>query len=189
MRRKTMVSAAFALVALLSGCGGGGHDAYVATAAGPVEGTVPPMGGVELIPLPSSPSPSLSFPSSPGAPSPKTSAPAPAPSEPRPAPAALRVGPLHRAPDPAGRRWCDKVTLTFTNTGTRPITTGTVTFATHVFDATGTERASLPSSSALPAPIGVGRWVEGAWSVCADEGRVPVGMRVETRVVSAAGGG
>ncbi|MFI1799677.1 hypothetical protein ACH427_20305 [Streptomyces sp. NPDC020379] len=169
MRRKTIVSAMSVLAALLSGCGGSSRDPYVATAAGPVEGTVPPLGGVELIPLPPSPSGSPS-----GRPTPS-----------RPAPPALRVGPLHRAPDPEGRRWCDKVTLTFTNTGGRPITTGTVRFATHVFDATGADRATLPSSSALPAPIGAGRWVEGAWIVCADERRVPGGMRVETRLLSA----
>ncbi|MFF4534341.1 hypothetical protein ACFY1P_34345 [Streptomyces sp. NPDC001407] len=178
MRRKAPVFAISVLAALLSGCAGSDRDPYVATAADPAEGTIPPLGGVELIPLPPSPSASPSASSLASPPASPSASPSPSPGP------ALRVGPLHRAPDPAGRRWCDKVTLTFTNTGPRPITTGTVTFATHVFDATGAERATLPSSSALPT-IGVGRWVEGAWSVCADEGRVGVGMRVETRVVSA----
>ncbi|MFI1182063.1 hypothetical protein ACH4UT_21280 [Streptomyces sp. NPDC020799] len=184
MRRKAPVFAISVLAALLSGCAGSDRDPYVATAADPAEGTIPPLGGVELIPLPPSPSAS-SLASPPASPSASSLASPPPSASPSPSPGpALRVGPLHRAPDPAGRRWCDKVTLTFTNTGPRPITTGKVTFATHVFDATGAERATLPSSSALPT-IGVGRWVEGAWSVCADEGRVGVGMRVETRVVSA----
>ncbi|MCC3772053.1 hypothetical protein K6I34_005339, partial [Streptomyces sp. UNOC14_S4] len=65
LRRKTVVSAsavagaaALTLGALLSGCGGSGRDAYVATgAAGPdsssrtVDGAVPPKGRVELLPL------------------------------------------------------------------------------------------------------------------------------------------
>ncbi|MEU3756456.1 hypothetical protein AB0H17_27455 [Streptomyces olivoreticuli] len=229
MRRKTLVSAsasagaaALALGALLSGCGGSGRDAYVATgAAGPgssrsVDGTVPPKGGVELIPLggesapssaPPSPKapPSFKAPPSPASPpttsvgpSPRAATRGPSPSRPTPAPsrpstpaplpsspADLRVGDPHREPDPDGRRWCEKVTVTFTNPTGPPITAGTVTFGTHVIDALGFDWATLPSTRSLPAPILAGREAEGSWVVCVDEWRVPLGMRVETRVAAA----
>ncbi|WKK27130.1 hypothetical protein QZH56_16940 [Streptomyces olivoreticuli] len=232
MRRKTLVSAsasagaaALALGALLSGCGGSGRDAYVATgAAGPgssrsVDGAVPPEGGVELIPLdgesdassaPPSPKapPSSKAPPSPvsppttsAGPSPRAATHGPAPSGPTPAPprpsrpsppsppasspADLRVGDPHREPDPDGRRWCEKVTVTFTNPTGPPITAGTITFGTHIIDALGIDWATLPSTRSLPAPILAGREVEGAWVVCVDEWRVPLGMRVETRVAAA----
>ncbi|MEU5430838.1 hypothetical protein AB0H73_35270 [Streptomyces olivoreticuli] len=226
MRRKTLVSAsasagaaALALGALLSGCGGSGRDAYVATgAAGPgssrsVDGAVPPKGGVELIPLdgasdaPSAPPPPkappspVSPPTTSAGPSPRAATHGPAPSRPTPAPsrpsrpstpaplpsspADLRVGDPHREPDPDGRRWCEKITVTFTNTAGPPITAGTITFGTHIIDALGIDWATLPSTRSLPAPIGAGRSVEGAWVVCVDEWRVPLGMRVETRVAAA----
>ncbi len=243
MRRKTLVSAsasagaaALALGALLSGCGGSGRDAYVATgAAGPgssrsVDGAVPPEGGVELIPLdgeshsaaPSAPPspkapPSSKAPPSPvsppttsAGPSPRAATHGPAPSGPAPSgpapassrpsrpslpspppssppptgPADLRVGDPHREPDPDGRRWCEKVTVTFTNPTGPPVTAGTITFGTHVIDALGIDWATLPSTQALPAPILSGRAVDGAWVVCVDEWRVPLGMRVETRVTA-----
>ncbi|MGW1076492.1 hypothetical protein [Streptomyces sp. NPDC002537] len=265
MRRKTLVSAsasagaaALALGALLSGCGGSGRDAYVATgAAGPgssrsVDGTVPPKGRVELLPLdggrttppptappgPSTRTTGPSIPSTPASPIPARpptisagpSDPAPAPGqrpggtgsgsppvEPRPGPgssggpqlpgtpptrpadpspspggqsppaqsADLRVGTPRRTPDAEGRRWCEQVTVTLANAGSRPVTSGTITFGTHIVDLLGLDWATVASTQALPAPIDPGRSVDGVWTVCVDEWRVPPGMRVETRDATA----
>lgn len=95
----------------------------------------------------------------------------------------LDIGTPRREPDDE-RRWCEKVTVTFTNTGGRPVTDGTVTFGTHIIGPLGTDWATLSSSEPLPVPIDPGRAREKTWTVCVDAWRVPPGMRVETRDVS-----
>ncbi|MEU2867618.1 hypothetical protein ABZ769_00170 [Streptomyces olivoreticuli] len=75
--------------------------------------------------------------------------------------------------------------MTFTNTGGSPITAGTVTFGTHIIDALGIDWWTVPSTQALPAPIPAGHEAKGTWVVCVEEWRVPLGMRVETRIASA----
>ncbi|MFF3373336.1 hypothetical protein ACFYXF_10335 [Streptomyces sp. NPDC002680] len=112
--------------------------------------------------------------------SPSTSTPTPVPSPPV-GPARLTTGaPVREATD---KRWCEKVTLAFHNTGGAPVRSGTVTFGTHIIDLLGIDWATVESSVALPAPIQPGATREETWTVCVDAWRVPWGMRVETRVV------
>ncbi|MGW3651483.1 hypothetical protein [Streptomyces sp. NPDC000878] len=113
-----------------------------------------------------------------------TSTPTPIP-KPVPSPP---VGPAHLTTDAPVReatdkRWCEKVTLAFHNTGGTPVRSGTVTFGTHIIDLLGIDWATIESRVALPVPIGAGETREGSWTVCVDAWRVPWGMRVETRVV------
>ncbi|MGY1499137.1 hypothetical protein ACW4TU_21555 [Streptomyces sp. QTS52] len=98
------------------------------------------------------------------------------------------VGPAHLttgAPvrEPTDKRWCEKVTLAFHNTGDSPVRSGTVTFGTHIIDLLGIDWATIESTVPLPVPIGPGATREESWTVCVAEWRVPWGMRVETRVV------
>lgn len=104
----------------------------------------------------------------------------PAPSA--PAPAALVVGAPRR--EAADRRWCEKVTLSFRNTGGTAVRSGTVTLGTHIIGALGIDWATIGSVWALPAPIGPGAGTEKSWTVCVEAWRVPLGMHVETRDVS-----
>ncbi|MEW2580101.1 hypothetical protein [Streptomyces syringium] len=142
-------------------------------APGPPGGTGPTSGGDSG----DSPAPPSS--------TPPTSRPRPSPSTGTTpgTPAVLDIGTPRREPDDE-RRWCEKVTVTFTNTGGRPVTDGTVTFGTHIIGPLGTDWATLTSSEPLPVPIDPGRAREKTWTVCVDAWRVPPGMRVETRDVS-----
>ena len=100
-------------------------------------------------------------------------------------PALLTAGKPERAK--AADRWCEKVTVTFRNTGGQPVESGTVTFGTHVVDALGTDWATRKSSRKLPVPIAPGKKKEKTWTVCLDAWRVPLGMHVETRDVKVDG--
>lgn len=123
---------------------------------------------------PDSPSPAPSPPSSP-----KPSAPSGGASG---EPAALAVSePVRAATD---RRWCEDVTLTFTNSGGTPAGSGTVAFGTHIVDALGIDWATRGSTAPLPAPIAAGARTQRTWTVCVDAWRVPLGMHIETRDVS-----
>ncbi|ATL28949.1 hypothetical protein [Streptomyces formicae] len=97
-------------------------------------------------------------------------------------PAKLAVGDPERKP--ADKRWCEKVTVAFHNTGGSPVRSGTVTFGTHIIGALGVDWATIESTVELPAPIGPGQKKEKTWPVCVDAWRVPLGMHVETRDVS-----
>lgn len=97
-------------------------------------------------------------------------------------PAKLSVGEPQRKP--AADRWCEKVTVSFKNTGGSPVRSGTVTFGTHVIGALGVDWATLESTEKLPAPIDAGKTVKKTWTVCVEAWRVPLGMHVETRDVS-----
>ncbi|QEU93280.1 hypothetical protein [Streptomyces kanamyceticus] len=97
-------------------------------------------------------------------------------------PAKLDVGDPERKP--ADKRWCEKVTVTFRNTGGSPVRSGTVTFGTHIIGALGIDWATIESTVKLPAPIAPGRKKEKTWPVCVDAWRVPPGMHVETQDVS-----
>lgn len=114
-----------------------------------------------------------------------TPAPSPPPGEPAPppAPATLTLGAPQRAP--ADKRWCEKVTVEFRNTGGSPARSGTITFATHVIGALGVDWATIRSSQSLPAPIAAGATRSETYTVCVESWRVPLGMRVETQDVSA----
>ncbi|GGT46698.1 hypothetical protein GCM10010271_58450 [Streptomyces kurssanovii] len=125
--------------------------------------------------------------STPGAsPAPAPSTPAPTPSAPEPGPpgpAVLQLGePVREALD---RRWCEKVTVEFRNTGGTAAVSGTVTFATHIIGALGVDWATRESSRPLPAPIAPGAVRKQAYTVCVDAWRVPLGMHIETQDVTA----
>ncbi|MEK9519321.1 hypothetical protein MIU24_07905 [Streptomyces venezuelae] len=83
------------------------------------------------------------------------------------------------------RRWCERVTVTFRNSGGTAARSGTVTFATHVIGALGVDWATLTSSQPLPAPIAPGTARTETYTVCVDSWRVPLGMRIDTRKASA----
>ncbi|MEU8697919.1 hypothetical protein AB0C61_09560 [Streptomyces sp. NPDC048680] len=97
--------------------------------------------------------------------------------------AVLKVGAPERAA--ADKRWCEKVTVEFRNTGGSPARSGTVTFATHIIGGLGIDWATRESTAPLPAPIGAGAARKKTYTVCVDAWRVPLGMHVETRDVTA----
>ncbi|MFD3377147.1 MULTISPECIES: hypothetical protein [unclassified Streptomyces] len=100
----------------------------------------------------------------------------------KPGPAVLYIGAPER--EPADKRWCEKVTVGFHNTGGTAVRSGTVTFGTHIIGALGIDWATVESAEKLPAPIAPGAREEKTWTVCVDAWRVPLGMHVETRDVS-----
>ncbi|MFD0383389.1 hypothetical protein ACFQ2B_16520 [Streptomyces stramineus] len=121
------------------------------TARSPVDtGSGSPSSGPHTRPAPG-PGPDGSSPSKPRPkPPPKPSKPSKPPTGTPPAPPAkLTHGEPRREPDE--RRWCEKVTLTFTNSGGRPVTDGTVTFGTHVIGPLGTDWSTITSSRPLRA--------------------------------------
>jgi len=207
-------AAVVCLGAALAACGGGGRgEGYVATGAvGGVpqaSGTAAaPTGGVTLVPLDggpekgdspaagassgavpeaAAPAPADPVPSSGGAKSGRT-APAsasptatPGPTAPT-GPAALSWStPVRKATD---KRWCEDVTLAFTNSGGAAVRSGKVTFGTHIIGALGIDWGTVESTAGLPAPIGAGARKEKTWTVCVDAWRVPLGMHIETRDVA-----
>ncbi|GAA1908705.1 hypothetical protein GCM10009837_35970 [Streptomyces durmitorensis] len=119
--------------------------------------------------------------SSGGSPEGTPSAPGGSSSAPPTGPAKLSVGEPQRKP--ADDRWCEKVTVSFKNTGGSPVRSGTVTFGTHVIGALGVDWATLDSTEKLPA-LDAGQRLTKTWPVCVDPWRVPLGMHVETRDVS-----
>ncbi|MFE4800196.1 hypothetical protein ACFRFL_35510 [Streptomyces sp. NPDC056708] len=98
-------------------------------------------------------------------------------------PAVLVAGAPERAA--ADERWCEKVTVEFRNTGGSPARSGTVTFATHIIGGLGIDWATIESTEPLPAPIDAGAARTKTYTVCVDAWRVPLGMHVETRDVTA----
>ncbi|WP_415937830.1 hypothetical protein [Streptomyces sp. 039-1] len=104
------------------------------------------------------------------------------PAPPSPRPAALGVTDTRRAA--TDHRWCEKVTVSFRNTGGTAVRSGTVTFGTHIIGSLGIDWATITSTEALPAPIAAGAGKDGTWTVCVDAWRVPLGMHIETRDVS-----
>ncbi|RII11959.1 hypothetical protein DSC45_27055 [Streptomyces sp. YIM 130001] len=110
-----------------------------------------------------------------GAPKPGTEEPA--------GPAALKVGEPVRAE--VEKRWCDRVTVKFHNSGGTAVRSGTVTFGTHVIGGLGVDWATVESTEKLPVPIAPGATAKKTWTVCVAEWRVPLGMHVETQDVAA----
>ncbi|MEU6611219.1 hypothetical protein ABZ922_40380 [Streptomyces shenzhenensis] len=99
-----------------------------------------------------------------------------------PAPAALTWGdPAREATE---QRWCEKVTVTFHNTGGTVVRSGKVTFGTHIIGALGIDWATVESTRDLPAPLRPGADDDHTWTVCVEAWRVPLGMHIETRDVS-----
>ncbi|MBT2543486.1 hypothetical protein J7E99_22995 [Streptomyces sp. ISL-44] len=125
-------------------------------------------------------------PGSPGTPNTPSSPPAkPGTTPPAPpaTPAKLTLSTPVRAA--ADDRWCERVTVTFTNTGTAAARSGTVGFATHIIGALGIDWATITTAQPLPAPIAGGATKTQTYTVCVEAWRVPLGMHVETRQVTA----
>ncbi|MEW1749449.1 hypothetical protein [Streptomyces angustmyceticus] len=140
-------------------------------------------GGVTPPASPSAPN----SPTHPGGSTPPHGSPAPEPPSPTippgpGAPGGLLIG----KPALAGTdvRWCQKVTLDFLNNGDRPVTTGSVTFGTHIIGALGIDWATRTSTHALPLPLAAGKKKTGTWRVCVDSWRVPPGMHLDTEDVT-----
>ncbi|MFD9334547.1 hypothetical protein ACFWBF_09065 [Streptomyces sp. NPDC060028] len=98
-------------------------------------------------------------------------------------PAKLSLSTPNRAP--AADRWCEQVTVSFTNTGTTAARSGTVGFATHIIGALGVDWATITTAQPLPGPIAGGATRTQTYTVCVESWRVPLGMHVETRKVTA----
>ncbi|MGW6731987.1 hypothetical protein [Streptomyces sp. NPDC055013] len=113
---------------------------------------------------------------------PPASSPAPSTPATTPSPAKLTVSDPVR--EPTDKRWCEKVTLGFHNSGGTAVRSGTVTFGTHIIGALGIDWATIESSHELPAPIKAGARKEKSWTVCVEAWRVPLGMHIETQDVS-----
>lgn len=134
---------------------------------------------------PDDPGDSASFPNPPSRPGGSASPPRP----PKPPSPTIPAGP--DAPDGLviGRpgladtdvRWCQKVTVDFLNTGRQPVTSGTVTFGTHVIGPLGIDWDTIDSTHKLPLPLAPGERKTGTWRVCVDAWRVPLGMRIEAQ--------
>ncbi|GAB7032076.1 hypothetical protein AB0G35_34065 [Streptomyces sp. NPDC021749] len=99
-------------------------------------------------------------------------------------------GPLVGHPVLAGSdvRWCQNVSLDFVNIGDHPVTTGKVTFGSHVIGSLGIDWATLTSTHELPLPLAPGKKRTGSWRVCVDAWRVPLGMHLDTRDITFAWG-
>ncbi|GHA00039.1 hypothetical protein GCM10010329_22210 [Streptomyces spiroverticillatus] len=162
--------------------GPGGAGGATAEAPGSGSGGRTPAGETPSGPASKPPA------SKPPASKPPGSAKPPSPAEPpeqKPpaSPAALTVGTPVRAK--ADRRWCEKVTVRLRNTGGTAVRSGTVTFATHIIGALGVDWGTRTSTQPLPGRIDPGEARNATYTVCVDAWRVPLGMHVETRKVSA----
>ncbi len=152
----------------------------------PQDGRGAPPGGAPGTPGTSGPGTpgSTGGPGSPGGPVPTPgSGPGTTP-PPAPTPAMLTLSAPTRAP--AGDRWCERVTVAFTNTGTTAARSGTVAFETHIIGALGIDWATITTTQPLPAPLPGGATRDRTYTVCVESWRVPLGMHVETRKVTAA---
>ncbi|MGW2421203.1 hypothetical protein ACWC0C_18495 [Streptomyces sp. NPDC001709] len=153
----------------------------------PSSGSTAPGSPERPTPSPGTPSPSGSTGgdpgSTPGRTTPSPASPTPAPSRSTaPAPADLSWGrPSTEATD---RRWCQKVTVGFLNSGGTAVRSGSVTFGTHIIGALGIDWGTVTSTADLPVPIAPGAHEDPTWTVCVDAWRVPLGMHIETRDVS-----
>ncbi|GGV00326.1 hypothetical protein GCM10010211_79590 [Streptomyces albospinus] len=155
----------------------------------------PPDGAHPASPGTATPSPSPAGPGATNTPAPPGDSPRPRPSgtaTPAPPSPTLPTGPGAPAGLLVGRpaltatdvRWCQQVTLDFLNTGDRPVTSGIVTFGTHVIGALGIDWATISSDHKLPLPLAPGRPATGTWRVCVDAWRVPLGMHLDTEDVT-----
>ncbi|MFG2233369.1 hypothetical protein ACGFNX_25795 [Streptomyces sp. NPDC048723] len=134
--------------------------------------------GTPTAPTDPAPPTSPSIPTSPPG-RPGTTPPAP----PASTPARLTLSAPVRAA--AADRWCERVTVTITNTGTTAARSGTVSFATHIIGALGIDWATITTSQPLPAPVAGGASKTQTYTVCVESWRVPLGIHVDTRKVTA----
>ncbi|WP_327253695.1 hypothetical protein [Streptomyces sp. NBC_01244] len=155
-----------------------GGSASGGGSATPPGGSVTPPGTTPGTTLPTTPGGKPGTPSSPP-PKPGPSTPAPPPAT----PAKLSIGAPTRTA--TAERWCEQVTVAFTNTGGTAVRSGTVSFATHIIGALGVDWATINSTQPLPAPIAGGTTKRQTYRICVESWRVPLGMRVETQKVTA----
>ncbi|MEV7319825.1 hypothetical protein [Streptomyces sp. NPDC093970] len=76
------------------------------------------------------------------------------------------------------------MTVDFDNSGGTAVRSGTVTLGTHIVDLLGIDWATIRSTRPVPTPVAPRSHRSGTWTVCVDDWRVPLGMHVETRVLS-----
>ncbi|MFB6823060.1 hypothetical protein ACFCXA_15920 [Streptomyces virginiae] len=149
--------------------------------ASPEAGRTPPPPGTPG--TPSKPTTPTSPGGGPGAPTSPPGRPGTTPPAPPSTPARLTLStPVRSA---AADRWCERVTVTFTNTGTTAARAGTVSFATHIIGALGIDWATITTNQPLPAPLAGGASTTRTYTVCVEPWRVPLGMHVDTRKVTA----
>ncbi|MFB7633608.1 hypothetical protein ACFC0M_22075 [Streptomyces sp. NPDC056149] len=164
---------------------GGDTPSLGATHSAPPPSPADPPASPPASPIPGQGSNSAPPPaSSPGAPSRSPSPTPPSPTLPAgpDAPAGLVVGKPVLADTDV--RWCQRITIDFLNTGPTPITSGTVTFGSHVIGPLGIDWATLRSTRRLPLPLAPGHPATGTWRLCVDAWRVPLGMHLNTRDVT-----
>jgi hypothetical protein len=154
-------------------------------AQGAAGGSPTPSGAQAAAPVsrangsaPGSPSVTPSAPGTPTAAGSGSGTPQPPPAR----PAHLTVSALERTP--AEQSYCENVTLTFTNSGDLPVTSGTVTFETHIIGLLGLDWGTVDTTQPLPTPIPGGHGVRKTYQVCVDSWRVLLGMHIETRDVT-----
>lgn len=80
------------------------------------------------------------------------------------------------------------MTVQFRNSGGTAVKSGSVMFATHIIGLLGVDWATITSRQALPVPIAAGAASSRTYGVCVEAWRVPLGMHVETRSVTASWG-
>ncbi len=162
--------------------GPGGSAGTPGTPAGP-GGTTTAPGTPNTTGTPGTPT-APHAPTSPTSPSGPSTGPGTTPPTPPPAtPARLTLSTPTRAA--AADRWCERVTVTFTNTGTTAARSGTVSFATHIIGALGIDWATITTTQPLPAPLAGGAAKTQTYTVCVEAWRVPLGMHVDTQKVTA----
>ncbi|MEU9299158.1 hypothetical protein [Streptomyces sp. NPDC048269] len=162
--------------ATTTGPGGSGRAAGIPPGAGP--STTPPG----LPGTPGSPG-APGSPNTPSGPSGPSTRPGTTPPAPPTTPAKLTLSTPVRAA--AADRWCERVTITFTNTGTTAARSGTASFATHIIGALGVDWATITTTQPLPTPIAGGAAKAQTYTVCVEAWRVPLGMHVDTQKVTA----
>jgi hypothetical protein len=112
----------------------------------------------------------------------------PAPADPTPSPDPRRWSPdpLTAGPPqdtPGGQPWCEDVTVTYTNSGTRQVTSGQATLVSQVTDAFGYVWGSYRTPVALPLPIAPGTAATSSYDLCLAPWQVPPGTHLETTAV------
>ncbi len=80
--------------------------------------------------------------------------------------------------------WCEYVTVTYTNAGATPVTSGDAVFSTRVTDPMGFDWGNYSDSVPVPVPIAPAAAVTRTYEVCLAPWRVPPGLRMETTGVT-----
>jgi hypothetical protein len=97
-------------------------------------------------------------------------------------PEQLTVGPPQNAP--GDQAWCEEVTVTFTNGGAAPVTSGQATLLTEVVDDSDQVADSYDTTVDVPVPIAPGADATDTYDVCLSPWQVPSGTHLETTEVT-----